>query len=122
MGLYVSMKPQEPDELSAALRAWKVDPAVPENFGHEVWQRIAARQAERADAFWPRLMSWLNDLFARPAFALPLILVGVGTGFGLAQMKARETNARTWQALEERYAKAVNPLVHQVDHLNHLDQ
>ena len=98
------------DDLSAKLRAWQVEPPVPGSFQREVWQRIAARQTAREAAFWPRLAQWFSAQLGRPRFALALVVVSLSAGLGVAQVQARDANARHWKTLEARYAASVNPM------------
>ena len=118
--LYLQMQPQEPDELHAKLRAWQVDPQVPADFQRIIWQRIAARQAAREDSLWPRLLGWMDRAFSRPAFATAIVLLSLTGGVVCGHAKAAGVNAHSWHDLEARYEMALNPLVREVDHLNHL--
>ena len=104
------MSNPEPDELSLKLRAWTVDPQIPSGFQREVWQRIAARQATREEAFWPALVQWLVGLLARPQYAVALVALSLGASVAVAHVQAQDSNAKTWKALEARYASSVDPL------------
>lgn len=98
------------DELSAKLRAWKVEPQVPDSFSREVWQRIAARQTEREEAIWPRVVEWISTQFVRPQYATALLVLSLSASIGLAHVQAASTKAKHWKALEARYAASVDPL------------
>ena len=111
--------PEEPDELSAKLRAWQVDPAVSAGFQREVWQQIAVLQAARESAFWPALLERCTAFLTRPAFALSLAFLCISGSVAFGRAVAREANDHTWKNLESRYALSINPAAHQVDHLNH---
>ncbi|MEP6956575.1 MAG: hypothetical protein ABI883_07100 [Chthoniobacterales bacterium] len=104
------MNDSQPDELSRKLRAWKVEPQIPSGFQREVWQRIAARQSARAEAFWPSLAQWLSVQLARPRYAVAMCVVMLVSGIGLAQVQAQQANAHNWRTLEVRYANSINPL------------
>lgn len=104
------MKTFAPDDLSAILRTWKLQPQVPAGFPREVWQRIAARQAAREEAFWPQLAQWLSTKLARPQYATALVALSLTISIGVARLQARETNARLGRQLEARYATSVDPL------------
>jgi hypothetical protein len=104
------MSISDPDELSRKLSAWKVEPQIPTGFQREVWQRIAARQATREDAFAPALLRWLSLQLVRPVYAVTLFALLLGSGVSYAHMQAQESNARNWRVLEARYADSVNPL------------
>ena len=104
------MSNSQPDELSQKLRAWKVEPQVPAGFQREVWQRIAARQSARAEAFWPSLLRWLSEHLSRPRYATATIAVALLAGVGAAHVQAQESNARNLKTLETRYAASVNPI------------
>ena len=104
------MKNFDPDELSAKLRTWKVEPRVSGSFQREVWQRIAARQTVREEAFWPRLAQWFSTQFARPQYATALFAISLLASIGLAHVQAQGANAKHWKTLEARYAASVDPL------------
>jgi hypothetical protein len=104
------MKKPDTDDLSAKLRAWKVDPQVPDSFQRAVWQRVATRQAARESAFWPRMTQWFSTEFIRPQFASATVILSLMASLGVAHLQAQETKARQWQALEARYAASVDPL------------
>ncbi|MDZ4288903.1 MAG: hypothetical protein U0984_13135 [Prosthecobacter sp.] len=98
------------DDLPKLLRAWRVEPRIPAGFQREVWQRIAAREAARENAFWPQLTRWLLTQFARPQYATALVVLSLPLSLGLAHVQAREANAKQWKQLEAHYADSVNPL------------
>ncbi len=100
----------EDDELSAKLRAWKIELQVPAGFQREVWQRIAARQSPWAKTFWAGLLQWISDQLARPQYATAMIAMMLTSGIGFAHVKADHSNAKSWKMLEARYANSVNPL------------
>ncbi len=104
------MSNPEHDELSQKLRAWKVDPQIPSGFQREVWQRIAARQAEREEAFWPATVQWLSGLLARPQYAVALVALSLGLSVAVAHVQAQDSNAASWKTLEARYTTSVDPL------------
>ena len=104
------MKDFDSDDLSAKLRAWKVAPQVPGSFQREMWQRIAARQAVREEAFWPKLAPWFSTQLARPQYATALFAITLSASIGLAHVQAQETKAKHWKALEARYAASVDPM------------
>ena len=110
MAFYVPMNDSELDDLGAKLRTWRVEPHVPAGFQREVWQRIAARQAAREDAFLPALRAWLAHQFARPACALGLLVVSLTVGVTYAHGRAQDENARTWRTLEARYVASIDPV------------
>ena len=121
MGFQVDMNPSDPEEddaLRAKLRAWQVDPEVPPGFQREVWQRIAAHQAAEGTSLAARWREFLIGFLYRPVFAAVLMLVCLGGSFAYGRAKAAEANTLSWQHLEERYTLAINPLAHQVVHLN----
>jgi hypothetical protein len=99
-----------PDDLSAKLRTWKVEPRIPGSFQREVWQRITVRQAAREAVFWPRVAEWFSTQFIRPQFASAAVLLSFAASLGAAHLQARETKARQWKTLEARYAASVDPL------------
>ncbi len=104
------MKHSDADDLDAKLRTWKVEPQVPVSFQREVWQRIAARQAAREEAFWPQLMQWLFAQIARPQYATALMAISLSISLGVAHVQAQDTKARMEKVMEARYAASVDPL------------
>ncbi len=104
------MSDSDSDELSAKLRAWKVEPKVPASFQREVWQRIAARQAAHDEAFWPRVTEWFSTQLVRPRYALALVTLSLSLSVGVALLQAQDANARHWKILEARYASSIDPL------------
>jgi hypothetical protein len=104
------MSVSESDDLSAKLRTWKVEPRVPGSFPREVWQRIAARQSAREEAFWPRVLEWFSTQLVRPQYAVALVVVSLSVSLGVAHVQAQETKVKHWKALEDRYAASVDPL------------
>ena len=98
------------DNLSAKLRSWKVDPKIPASFEREVWQRIAARQAVRDDAFWLRVAQWFSVQFVRPRYAVTLASLALSLSVGSGLLHAQSTNAQHWKKLEARYASSIDPL------------
>ena len=104
------MKDFDSDDLPAKLRTWKVGPQVPGSFSREVWQRIAARQEAREEAFWPRVAQWFSTQLVRPQYATALIVLSLTASIGMAHVQAQETKAKHWKQLEARYAASVDPL------------
>jgi hypothetical protein len=104
------MKNSEPDELSAKLRAWKVEPRISDSFSRGVWQRIAARQAGREEAFWPRIVQWFSTQLVRPQYATALVVLSLSASIAMAHVHAQGTKAKRWMELETRYAASVDPL------------
>jgi hypothetical protein len=104
------MKTPDPDDLSAKLRTWTVEPHVPESFQREVWQRISVRQTARHEAFWPQLVAWVSARLTRPQYAVALVIVSLSASIGVAHVQAQGTNAKLGKMLEARYAASVDPL------------
>lgn len=104
------MKDFLPDDLSAKIRTWKVEPQVPGSFHRDVWQRIAARQSVREEALRPKLVRWLITQIARPQYATALFAITLSASIGVAHVQAQSANARHWKALEARYAASVDPM------------
>ena len=104
------MNDSDSDHLSNKLRAWNVEPKVPASFQREVWQRIAARQTARDEAFWPRVAQWFSAQLVRPRYAVPLVALSLSTSIGMALLQAQDTNARHWKKLEARYESSIDPL------------
>ena len=98
------------DDLSAKLRAWKVEPQVPGSFSREVWQRIAERQTAREEAFWPQLVQWISMQLVRPWCAMSLVALSLSISLSVAHVQAQDTNAKLAKRLEARYAASVDPL------------
>jgi len=92
------------------LQLWKVEVPIPPRFQAEVWQKIAASQAQRP--VWNRWVEWLELALLRPQFAAALILLAGITGGGLAQYKVHQVNARSFRALEAQYVASIDPYAH----------
>ena len=99
-------RPQGLDDL----QIWKVDAQIPPRFQADVWQKIAARQAEQS--LWSRFIEWIALAVVRPQFAAALILVAGVSGGSLAQVKVEQVNARTFKTLESRYMASIDPYAH----------
>ena len=104
------MKNFSPNDLSAKLRTWKVEPQVPGSFQREVWQRVASRQTVREEAFWPQFVQWVSGLLVRPQYAVALVAVSLFASIGVAHIQAQDMNAKLGKQLEARYAASVDPL------------
>lgn len=104
------MHTPDPDDLSAKLRSWTVNPQVPDSFQREVWQRISARQVARRESFWPHLIAGVSAWLARPQYAVAFILLTLSASIGVAHVQAQSTNARLEKVLEARYVASVDPL------------
>ena len=92
------------------LPPWEVNVAIPARFQADVWQKIAARQAEQP--FWSRLIEQISLAMARPQFAAALILIAGISGSSLAQVKAHQANERSFRNLESQYVASVDPYAH----------
>src|SRR5258708_38907582 len=104
------MNTPDPGDLSAKLRTWTVEPTAPGSFPRKVWQRIAARQAGREEAFWPRVAQWFSTQLVRPQYATALAVLSLSASIGLAHVQAQGTEAKLWKELEVRYVASVDPL------------
>lgn len=105
--------PEPNDDLSKALRAWKVEASVPASFQRDVWRRVSVRQEARQNSFWAKLAHALSALVSRPRYAFALIAVFFFTSISVAHVQARETNARHSKILAARYAASIDPLAMQ---------
>ncbi len=101
-------KPSDP-ELDALLGDWNVIP--PEDDGRlavRVWRKISVREAEsRRDA---SRVGWLPRLLGRPGFALATVLVFALVGLALAEARLQQEKTASWESLEERYFRAIDPV------------
>src|SRR5947209_4522531 len=104
------MNTPDPGDLSAKLRTWTVEPQARGSFSREVWQRVAARQAGREAAFWPKVARWFSTWLARPQYAAALFAISLSASIGVAHLQAQGANAKHWKTLEARYAASVDPL------------
>ena len=110
MVLISRMNDSGSDTLSTKLRSWKVEPTAPSSFQREVWQRIAARQTIRDEAFWPQVAQWMFAQIARPRYAVSLVALSLSMSIGVAFLQAKDTNLRQWKNLEARYVSSIDPL------------
>jgi hypothetical protein len=108
---YKAMNDSDSEELSTKLRAWNVEPKAHASFQREVWQRIAARQTARDEAFWPRVAQWFSAQLARPRYAVALVALSLSASVGMGLLRAQGANARHWKNLEARYESSIDPLV-----------
>ncbi len=98
--------------LRELLQASLPEAEVPKRFNAEVWQRIRARGAASPDGWWGRVFSAASGLFARPAFAVVAVIIGVGAGASAATLKAADSNERGRSELALRHIATLDPYVH----------
>jgi len=107
--MIVERNEQKDEQLSAALREWKVDAPPPPSFQERVWQRIAAGEKPVAPPFWSELTGWLEAVFSRPALAVSYmaILLAIGVTTGLLRVEDKRSAAESeWRT---RYVQSVDP-------------
>jgi hypothetical protein len=92
------------DDLDEKLKFWTVKVDAPARFRADVWQRIAAREAQQS-------VSWPFATFARwPGFAAVagfMLLCGIAVGF----VEGRQRNADLLQDLQTQYITSIDPRV-----------
>ena len=85
---------------------WRIEATLPANFDSGVWRRI--EQASPAN--FPRLiLDWLNQLFARPAFAFSYVALAVLAGLMLGQVQASRELEKGELELKTRYIYSIDP-------------
>jgi hypothetical protein len=104
------MNPIEKNEpLDRALRAWKVDAALPPRFQEAVWRRIAQAEILPATSwvrrFWPAIEAALR----RPALAVSYVVVLLMAGLSIGIAQARKESARVDAGLGARYVQSIDP-------------
>jgi len=106
------MKPIDPieqnDPLGRALQQWKVDAALPPQFGEAVWRRIALAEIKR-EPWWANLSHVVEAAFRRPALAISYLAILLLTGLSIGFIQGRQESARLDAALETRYVQSVDP-------------
>ena len=97
---------QNDDELKRALQSWKVDPKIPPNFAHGVWDRIAARETVSTGwtTFWQTLSPTAGSRLALTAATLGLVL-GIFAGI----IESKQLNSATQQELAVKYVRSIDP-------------
>jgi hypothetical protein len=100
---------QNDDELKRALQSWKVDPKIPPNFAHGVWDRIAAR--ESTSPGWNAWMTFLQTLSpaAGSRLALTAATLGLALGIFAGLTESKQLNSATQQELAVRYVRSIDP-------------
>jgi hypothetical protein len=96
------------EELKAWLKAWRVEPKVPDSFQREVWQRIAVRKSGRKGFLFGRMEEVVSALM-QPRYAVAIAGLMLAIGLGAAHLQARQASAKHWRTLEARYALSINP-------------
>ncbi|MEQ1862157.1 MAG: hypothetical protein ABMA13_19750 [Chthoniobacteraceae bacterium] len=97
------------DPLRERLRAWKVEPTIPNRFHADVWARIREREEAREVTGWAGFLSWLFP--SRTAWQLAAVTaaVVVAVGAGLGNINGGWANERSRAELALRYAQSVDP-------------
>lgn len=97
------------DPLRERLRAWKVEPTIPNRFHADVWARIREREEAHEAAGWAGFLSWLFP--SRTAWQLATVTaaVVVAVGAGLGNFNGASVNERTRAELAQHYAQSVDP-------------
>ena len=102
---------QKDEQLSKALREWKVDASLPPHFQEGVWRRIEGTSAARATtpSVWGVFAHWIGTMLPRPAMAAAYVAVLLAVGATAGWMQAHQTNARVKGELGERYVRVLDP-------------
>ena len=95
-------------QLRDLLRSSLPDVRLPSRFGAEVWQRIQARSEASSQFSLARFFA----LFTRPAFAAVALFIAVGSGAGVATLKASQANEQARVTLAERHVATLDPYAH----------
>ena len=100
---------QNDDELKRVLQSWKVDPKIPPNFAHGVWDRIAAR--ETASPGWNTWVTFLQTLSpaAGSRLALSAATLGLVLGIFAGIIESKQLNSATQQELAVKYVRSIDP-------------
>jgi hypothetical protein len=95
------------DELRKKLAQWEVQPQIPPDFQHDVWQKIATRESRPSKLRWfsDWYLPWLNT----PGRATCAIVLGGLAGIGLGLVESSQANSRSWKGLETKYVQSVDP-------------
>jgi len=95
-------------QLSEALRTWKVGAPVAARFESDVWTRIRAREEVSSHRFFVWFLALFEPLpFWRVAGLSTLAIVLLGVGLGA--VSAASANERQRSELERRYVQSVDP-------------
>ena len=100
---------QNDDELKRVLQSWKVDPKIPPNFAHGVWDRIAAR--ETASPGWNTWVRFLQNLSSGTGSRLALTAATLGLVLGIFAgiIESKQLNLATQQELAVKYVRSIDP-------------
>jgi hypothetical protein len=107
---------KEDDPLHEKLQAWKVEPAVPRSFYADVWARIRAREAQKADTGLAAFLRWLFPSEATWRLATVTALVMVALGASLGSVKANVSNQEQRAERAQRYAQSIDPYLKLAQH------
>jgi len=97
------------DPLGPALKQWKVDAALPPQFGDEVWRRIERAEGKREPSLWREWFHIVEAAFRRPALAISYVIILFLAGLSIGFTQARQDSARMDEALGSRYVHSVDP-------------
>ena len=100
---------QNDDELKRTLQSWKVDPKIPPNFAHGVWDRIAAREtASPGSNTWVTFLQNLSPATGS-RLALTAATLGLVLGIFAGIIESKQLNSATQQALAVKYVRSIDP-------------
>ena len=101
---------QNDDELKRALQSWKVDPKIPPNFAHGVWDRIAARETASPgwNITWETFWQTLSPI-AGSRLALTAATLGLVSGIFAGIIESKQLNSATQQELAVKYVRSIDP-------------
>lgn len=97
------------EQLSEALRSWKVTSPLPPRFNEGVWRRIAQEETQVQPGIWAQMVSRISGALMQPrvawAYAAVLLALGATAGGFTAQMQSSRTEAN----LGSRYVQLIDP-------------
>jgi hypothetical protein len=101
--------PNPEDPLDSLLERWKDAPPLTASVAGETWRRIAAADAAaRARPGW-----WLRieEVFARPSFAVAFVAACVLLGLFLAEIRVSRLQSERSTQLARSYLQLIDPLL-----------
>jgi type VI protein secretion system component VasK len=101
--------PSSPDPLDPLLDQWSGTPDPSPQMAAEVWQRIAAAEAESLNGTgaWATINAW----FSRPPFAVMFVASCALLGLFLAEVRVNRQQRERSTQLARSYVQLIDPLI-----------
>ncbi len=100
--------PPPSDPLDPLLERWGRNPPPSSPVTAEVWRRIAASENAPVPISW---LARLEEVFARPSFALTFVAACTLLGLFLAQVRLTRIQSERNTQLVQSYLRLIDPLI-----------